>query len=59
MNTSMELTNGKWLLLNGSRRIILTLLRVIGWLAETDPVRVVSLTVLICTRHDRLNVYQA
>jgi hypothetical protein len=42
MNTSMELTNGKWLLLNGSRRIILTLLRVIGWLAETDPVRVVD-----------------
>jgi hypothetical protein len=42
MNTSIELTNGKWLLLNGSRRIVPTLLRVIGRLAETGPVRVVE-----------------
>ncbi len=42
MNTSIELTNGNWLLLNGSRRIVPTLLRVIGRLAETGPVRVVD-----------------
>ncbi len=42
MNTSIELTNGKWLLLNGPRRIVPTLLRVIGRLAETGPVRVVD-----------------
>ena len=42
MNTSIELTNGKWLLLNGSRMIVPTLLRVIGRLAETGPVWVVD-----------------
>jgi hypothetical protein len=42
MNNSIELTNGKWLLLNGSRMIVPTLLRVIGRLAETGPVRVVD-----------------
>jgi len=42
MNTSIELTYGKWLLLNGSRMIVPTLLRVIGKLAETGPVRVVD-----------------
>ncbi|MGD0879808.1 MAG: hypothetical protein ABSA01_16905 [Anaerolineales bacterium] len=42
MNTSIELTNGKWILLNGSRMIVPTLLRMIGQLAEAGPVRVVD-----------------
>jgi len=42
MNTSFELTNGKWLLLNGSRMIVPILIRTIGRLAETGPVRVVD-----------------
>jgi hypothetical protein len=42
MNTNLELKTGNWLLVVGTRTTIPTLLRMVGRLAETGPVRVVD-----------------
>ncbi len=42
MNTHLELKTGNWLLVVGSRTTLPTILRSIGRLAETGPVRVVD-----------------
>jgi hypothetical protein len=42
MNTNLELKTGNWLLVVGSHTSLPTILRMIGRLAETGPVRVVD-----------------
>ena len=42
MNTNLELKTGNWLLVVGSRTTLPTILRMIGRLAESGPVRVVD-----------------
>jgi hypothetical protein len=42
MEPNMELTQGNWLLVLGSRKILPTLLKMIGRLMESGPVRLVD-----------------